>query len=115
MKQKIVEAHLGGDMFLCPCCNKIKKYYATGICQYCYTRQTYHFNKKYREYCLNKAREQTKSGYRKERHLADKIGNMDNIEKLCLEHGFSRDVAEAIAMDGIILDKKMKERGINLN
>lgn len=41
-----------------------------------------------------------------------RIGNPDRIKAICLEHGFSPDVANAIAMDGIILDKKMKERGI---
>ena len=41
-----------------------------------------------------------------------KVGNVENIKRICLEHGFSEDVAEAIALDGEVLDKKMKEKGV---
>ncbi len=108
----MIEAHCTGDIFTCPRCDKIRKYYATGLCHACYTHQPYYTNEKYREHKLKKAREQTKSGYRKERRFADKIGNIDSIEKLCLDHGFSKDVATAIAMDGVILDEEMKKRSI---
>jgi len=43
-----------------------------------------------------------------------KIGNFENIKRICIEHGFSEDVANAIAMDGEVLNKKMRERGILL-
>ena len=39
-------------------------------------------------------------------------GNPERLKELCLEYGFSDDIAEAIALDGIVLDKKMKEKGI---
>lgn len=36
-----------------------------------------------------------------------KLGNVKNIKRLCLEYGFSEDVAEAIAVDGEMLNKKL--------
>ena len=105
--QKIIEACYKGDIFKCPCCKQLKEYYSSGMCTRCYEVNLYHTNKRWRQKHL----ERMKPVHRKH-YLADKIGNMDNIEQLCLRHGFSKDVAEAIAMDGIILDKKMKERGI---
>ena len=36
-----------------------------------------------------------------------KIGNPDNIKRICLDYGLSEDVANAIAMDGEVLDKKL--------
>jgi len=113
-EQSIIEAHRQGDTFICSRCNKMKKYYATGLCSSCYNHQRYYTNEKHRKHQLKRAKEQTKAGYGKERYLMAKIGNMDNIKKLCLDYDISEDVAEAIAMDGIILDEKMKERGIKL-
>jgi len=114
MKQNIIEAHHTGDIFLCPKCNKEKKYYSTGLCHTCVGHQQYYTNIKNREYRIRKAREQTKKGYSKRRHQMNKIGNMDSIEKLCLDYGFSKEVATAIAMDGIILDEEMKKRNMLL-
>jgi len=39
----------------------------------------------------------------KKRYISNKLGNMDNIEKICLSHGFSKEVAVAvaIALDGV--------------
>lgn len=42
----------------------------------------------------------------------NKVGNVANIRKLCLEHNLSKEIATAIAMDGKTLDEKMKERSI---
>ena len=39
-------------------------------------------------------------------------GNPERLKEICLEYDFSDDIAEAIALDGIVLDKKMKEKGI---
>lgn len=45
----------------------------------------------------------------KERQKMNKIGNVDNIRALCLKHGFSEEAADVIAVDGELLDKKLKE------
>ena len=112
MVQDLIEACCTGDFFICPGCGKLKKYYATGLCKGCYLKNCYYTNEKFRNLMLKRSKLQTLSGYRHERYLADRIGNMDNIERLCLEHGFSKSVSKAIAMDGVILDKKMKDKGI---
>ena len=41
--------------------------------------------------------------------MEHKIGNVDNIMAICLKHGFSEEVADAIAIDGKLLDKKLKK------
>lgn len=67
---------------------------------------------KTRTYICRKCYKKKQNKYKKIRYRIDRIGDMDRIEKLCLEHGFSVDVAKAIAMDGVILDEKMKEKGL---
>ena len=84
---------------ICKRCKRKREHHAHGLCRSCYQST----NKNHREYVKK---------YSKFRNESKRIGNMDNIENLCLKHGFSEDVAEAIAMNGNILDKKMKERGI---
>ena len=110
--EMLIEPHKKGDVFICQGCNKEKKYYQSGLCSSCYKMNLYYTNEKYRLNCIRAMNRYRETDRYKLKSASDKIGNMDNIEKLCLEHGFSPDVAEAIAMDGVILDKKMKEKGI---
>lgn len=49
----------------------------------------------------------------KERRKVNKIDNVDNIRAICLEHGFSEEAADAIAIDGELLDKKLREAANN--
>jgi hypothetical protein len=102
-----VPAHYIGDIFKCPGCNRKKKYCGYGLCKSCCELNEYHTNPRRHKVVID-----ARNKYEKQKRFHEKIGNMDNIEKICLEHGFSPDVAEAIAMDGIILEKKMKEKGI---
>jgi len=48
----------------------------------------------------------------KDKRKVNKIGNVGNIRRICLESGLSEDIADVIAVDGIALDKKMRERGM---
>lgn len=112
IKQKIIQASNQGDLFTCPICNKEKKYSCLGLCRTCYSNEQYHSSEKAREDKKRRCKKQWNEGYFKKRYLSNKIGNMDNIEKLCLEYGYDKDVANAIAMDGVKLDKEMKKRGI---
>ena len=41
-----------------------------------------------------------------------KKGNAKNIKRICIDYGLSEDVADIIALDGDVLDKEMKKRGI---
>ena len=79
--------------------NKMKKY----------RRKHYLKNRKK---ILEQHRQKRKDGYYKELYRKKKLGDPIKIKNLCLEHGFSDDIAEAIALNGIILDKKMKEKNI---
>ena len=58
------------------------------------------------------ARKQAIEGYFKKRYISNKLGNREYIEKLCLNYGFSKEIAKAIAIGGRLLDEKMRERGI---
>jgi len=110
--QKIIQASKQGELFICPICDKERKYACLGLCKTCYNNELYQLSDKVRLTRMKHCKEQFNKGYFKKRHLSNKIGDMDNIEKLCLEKGFSKDVANAIAMDGVVLDLEMKKRGI---
>jgi len=80
-----------------------------------YARQREWFNKKYktdksfREKIKKRNREWCRSTdyYGRKRR-----GNPEVIKDICLKYGLSKEVANAIAMNGEVLDLKMKERGI---
>ena len=112
IKQKTIQATKQGEMFICPICNKEKKYSCLGLCRTCYNNELYQSSEKVRENKKLRCKKQWDKGYFRKRYYSNKVGNMDNIEKLCLEHGYSKDVANAIAMDGVELDKEMEKRGI---
>ena len=80
--------------FFCKICGENKQHYAKGLCKKCY-------RKKYMETYTKKYNQQI----RKPRIL-------EHVKDVCLECGFSSDVVNAIVLDGIVLDNKMKERGI---
>lgn len=62
------------------------------MCKECFKKQMLPIHKKY--------------------NLKRKLGNPIKIKKLCEKYNFSKDVTNAIILDGIILDKEMKKRGI---
>jgi len=72
-----------------------------------------HFNEKYqtdevfRRRILNNI-----AKYREKCQQQRKLGRPEIIKELCKDYGLSDDVAEAIALDGVLLDKKL---GINTN
>ena len=43
-----------------------------------------------------------------------KVGNTENIKQICKDHDISDEIATAIALDGKVLDQKMRERGMLL-
>lgn len=110
--QEIIQACHGGQLFLCPVCKQEARYSCLGLCRSCYHTDKYFSDAEFRQRCKDKVRKQRLQGYGKKIHLSNKLGNMDNIEKLCLKHGFDAEVAKAIAMDGVFLEEEMKKRGI---
>jgi hypothetical protein len=48
----------------------------------------------------------------KELYLKRKLGNPEKIKNICLEHGLSEEISDAIAVDGVVLETVMKKRGI---
>jgi hypothetical protein len=45
-------------------------------------------------------------------HSSLGLGDPENIKAICKEFGFSDEVAEAIALDGDMLEKKLKEKKV---
>jgi len=45
-------------------------------------------------------------------HNLGKPGDPDTIREMCVDFGISEEIADAIAMDGVVLDNKMKEIGL---
>ena len=69
-------------------------------------KERYHSDEKFRQARLKS----TKKYQRKHCRLG--LGNPKRIKEICKDFGFSEEVCNAIALDGIVLDEVMKKRGI---
>jgi len=47
-EQKVIEACYQGDIFLCPICNKKKRYNCSGLCKTCYSNERYQLSERER-------------------------------------------------------------------
>jgi len=71
-------------------------------------KEKYHTDEAFRKRVIDSH----KRWQKKHRLLFGNLGDPEVIKELCKDFGFSDDVAEAIALDGILLDKKL---GIDSN
>jgi len=102
-------------IFVCSVCGESKPYYAKDMCVVCYRKCYYQrpeVKERLRKYYSQPKWKEHKKKYDKEYSKKRRIYNPEKIKNVCLNLGYSNDVATAIALDGIILDKAMKERGI---
>jgi hypothetical protein len=73
------------------------------------------YRKKHRAEILKQKAEYNRSAsakairkqYRKRRRILEKLGDPDKIIELCKQHGFSNKAAEAIALDGDLLNDRL--------
>jgi len=89
------------EMTICKRCKRDLKHYAFGFCQSCYEMHRYNTNPKHKK---NRLKINRKYRAKRERE------NCDNIYALCKKFGFSDDVSLAVAVDGDVLDEKLKEK-----
>ena len=101
-------------MFVCSVCGNSRPYHAKDMCKKCYTQQPMYREyrrKYYKEYRQRPKYKKYNREYQRE-YNKKRRNDPKKIRNVCLDLGYSEDIADAIALDGIILDDKMKERGI---